>query len=219
LEKKANCVSQLNDYKRGQRAEEVANWYFRLNGFLSIPGFILHPDRVQRYPYTEADLIGVRFPQSAEILGGKRMDDDQVLLDIDDGREDRIVFILVEVKAGLCNINGPWSDESRGNMQRVIRRLGFVPEAKIEAIAKQMYDILRWESKSESEKFILQYIAVGSRRNDDLQKQFEKLIQVTYDDMADFFLNRFAEFPQKLPPGQAPIHKQWPDFGRYYGEK
>ena len=27
---------------RGERAESVAAWYFRLNGFLSIPGFVVH---------------------------------------------------------------------------------------------------------------------------------------------------------------------------------
>jgi hypothetical protein len=82
------------DQERGRRAEEVANWYFRLNGFLSIPGFILHPDRVQRYPETEADLIAVRFPYSAEILGGRSMIDVEILLQIDMTKT-RVVFVLV----------------------------------------------------------------------------------------------------------------------------
>ena len=29
----------------GTRAEEVASWYFRLNGFLSLPGFVVHLDQ------------------------------------------------------------------------------------------------------------------------------------------------------------------------------
>ena len=33
------------DRERGKRAEEVTEWYFRLNGFFLIPGFIVHPDR------------------------------------------------------------------------------------------------------------------------------------------------------------------------------
>ena len=33
------------DRKIGQRAEEVASWYFRLNGFLSLPGFVVHLDQ------------------------------------------------------------------------------------------------------------------------------------------------------------------------------
>lgn len=198
-------------YERGQRAEEVASWYFRLNGFLSIPGFILHPDRTQRYPQTEADLIAVRFPYSAEIIGGRSMDDDNIVIQLDSDSK-RIVFVLVEVKVDLCRINGPWSERSRGNMQRVIRRLGFVQEGEIDNIAADMYDNLRWENQT----FVLQYIAVGSRRNESLQERHPKLVQITFDEMSDFFLKRFQDFPEKLPTG--PIHIQWPNFGRYYGE-
>jgi hypothetical protein len=197
--------------ERGRRAEEVANWYFRLNGFLSIPGFILHPDKVQRFPETEADLIAVRFPYSAEVLGGRSMTDDGSLLQID-MRKTRIVFILAEVKVDVCRINGPWSDRTRGNMQRVIRRLGFVADDQIGTIAESMYDDLRWESDTH----IIQYIAVGSRSNDDLGRQYPQLLQITFEQISDFLLRRFRDFPEKLPTG--PVHEQWPDFGRYYGE-
>jgi hypothetical protein len=45
--------------------EEIAYWYFRLNGFLTIPSFVLYP--VQRGPQrTDADLLGVRFPHRGE---------------------------------------------------------------------------------------------------------------------------------------------------------
>jgi hypothetical protein len=60
----------------GDRSEQVANWYFRLNGFLSIPGFVLHPDKRQRFPLTEADLMGVRFANSVEEIDGRKMVDD-----------------------------------------------------------------------------------------------------------------------------------------------
>jgi len=56
---------------KGERAEQVANWYFRLNGFLSIPGFIVHPDIQRPYPRTEADLIAVRFPYSKEKIASR----------------------------------------------------------------------------------------------------------------------------------------------------
>ena len=68
----------------GRRAEDVASWYFRLNGFLSLPSFVVHLDQDEaeisndgapRYQRTEADLIGVRFVDSKEIInpfGSKR---------------------------------------------------------------------------------------------------------------------------------------------------
>lgn len=209
--------SRSIDRNRGMRAEEVAHWYFRLNGFLSIPGFIIHPDREQRHPYTEADLIAVRFPYSTEILNSRAMKDDQLLLELDclppDSRPPRTTIVLVEVKTDLCRINGPWSNSERGNMQRVIRRLGFAAPEHVEKIAQKMYLDLRWEDKH----FVLQYVAVGSRFNDGLQVNYPKLVQITFEQIADFLYDRFLNFPEKLPTG--PIHEQWPDFGRYYGEK
>jgi hypothetical protein len=97
-------------------------------------------------------------------------------------------------------------------MQRVIRRLGFVTDDKIKVIAESMYDELRWENDTH----IIQYIAVGSRPNDGLDRRYPKLVQISYRQISEFLLNRFRDFPEKLPTG--PIHEQWPDFGRYYGE-
>ncbi len=42
----------------GMKAEMLANWYFRLNGFLTSQNYILHDRRSQR---TEIDILGVRF--------------------------------------------------------------------------------------------------------------------------------------------------------------
>ena len=36
--------------KKGQRAEEIAEKYFRLNGFFLIPGFVVHPDAPRPTP-------------------------------------------------------------------------------------------------------------------------------------------------------------------------
>jgi hypothetical protein len=194
---------------RALRSEEVASWYFRLNGFLSIPGFVIHPDKRQRFPLTEADLIGVRFPYSQEEINNRGMPDDPNLIRL--VADARILFVLVEVKTDLCNINGPWSERDAGNMQRVIRRLGFDQENKINAIADEMYRMLRWEDACH----VLQYLAVGRRVNSGVQRKFERLVQITWDGISDFLFERFRSFPEKLPDG-APFHKQWPDFGRAY---
>jgi hypothetical protein len=197
---------------RGRRAEHVSSWYFRLNGFLSLPGFVVHPDEQQRFPRTEADLLGVRFPYSREFISTRQMEDAAPLAKIDDTCR-RAVFVLVEVKTDLCNINGPWSDQQKGNMQRVVRRLGFAEEPAVEAIAAKMYGSARWES----DEYVLQYICVGARKNDGRQRQFPSLLQIDWNEMADFFWSRFSAFPEKLPDGER-VHGQWPDFGRKYGE-
>jgi len=198
--------------ERGKRAEEVASWYFRLNGFLTIPGFVVHPDQLRRFPRTEADLLGVRFPYSREFISDRQMNDDALLAGIDNSGH-RTVFVLVEVKTDLCNINGPWSNRDEKNVHRVLRRLGFAEESLVNEIAESMYDTARWEDGAT----VLQYVCVGARKNDGKQRQFPNLVQINWSEVAEFLWARFAAFPEKLPDGR-PVHEQWPDFGQEYGE-
>src|SRR6476661_7318065 len=89
--------------------EKVAYWYFRLNGFLQIENFVVHPGRrgAQR---TDADLLAVRFPYRAERLFDDPNDvmaDDEHLLALS---HDQIDVLIVEVKTNQpCTLNGPWT--------------------------------------------------------------------------------------------------------------
>lgn len=51
--------------RQRSKAERLASWYFRLNGFLTTENFIVHPDSGadQR---TDADILAVRFAHRAE---------------------------------------------------------------------------------------------------------------------------------------------------------
>ena len=207
---------------KGERAENVAAWYFRLNGFLSIPGFIVHRDNINALitedgtpiiARTEADFMGVRFLGSREEVNGRSMQDDPKLLNITTpNRNLQALFILVEVKAGLCRMNGPWSRRENRNMERVIRRLGFAAnENQVTNIAAAMYDQGHWEG----EQYAFQYICVGRDKNPELEDQFSQLVQIDWRDIARFLFDRFKKFPEKLPSGL--VHEQWPDFGYQYG--
>lgn len=90
---------------RDNRAEEVANWYFRLNGFLSIPGFCLHSDEPQSL-ITEADLLAVRFPYSREFIREIRMTDDHWVSQATNAN--RVVLAIVEVTTAACKVNANW---------------------------------------------------------------------------------------------------------------
>jgi hypothetical protein len=205
--------AQVERREKGDRAENVATWYFRLNGFLSIPGFVVHPDRRQTYPRTEADLIAVRFPFSLEKIASRSMaDDPKIIQPVRNVGQEQTLFVLVEVKTNTCAMNGPWSEPHRRNIQRVIRRLGFSPEAEVENIAAQVYQHARWEN----DHYALQYICVGRNAEPDLQELYSHLVQVIWKDIAAFLLRRFRDFPEKTPDG--PMHVQWPDFGRQYAE-
>ena len=211
------------DLKKGIRVENIANWYFRLNGFLSIPSCIIHLDKNEagrvragdnRIAKTEADLIGVRFQGSNEKIDFKgKLSDDTCLLGIDDLPESTIaLFILVEVKSGVCRMNGPWSKRENKNMQRVIRRLGFSPDDEVETVAIAMYTNGKWKD----EKFVFQYICVGGRKSPELTESYPDLIQIDWDDIGKFLCKRFTQASdEKIPSGK--IHEQWPDFGQKYG--
>ncbi len=199
------------DRDKGNRAEEVADWYFRLNGFLSIPGFIVHPEQPEPHARTEADLMAVRFPRSVEKLNGFPMRDHISLTNL--AGSGQVLFILVEVKAGLCRVNGPWSNKAERNMHRAVERLGFASGEEIDEIASAMYRDLRWEDNDH----VLQYVSVGARANSGLQAKYPKLAQITWEEIGRFLYYRFKEFPQKVNRGK-PVHQQWPRFGRAYGE-
>ena len=197
----------------GTRAENVANWYFRLNGFLSIPGFVVHPDYCREFPRTEADLIAVRFPFSTESIAERKMVDDTLVTRLygNDGKQ-RMLFILVEVKSGTCKMNGPWSNPRKENMHRVIRRLGFAEECEIDSIATAMYHKARWDN----DDYVLQYVCVGRVIDALLTVSHSELVQITFEQMSAFFADRFKSYPEKLPTG-GQVHEQWPDFGREFG--
>lgn len=204
---------------RGQRAEEVAQWYFRLNGFLMIPGFIVHPDVKSDTPRTEADLLGIRLKNSAEVYWHKSskqtfrqselrqpspMRDDPRILEA--GKVDSNVkhlVAMVEVKAGECDINGPWSNraglekkDSSSNMERALGRIGFCANrAELQEAATNMYNELRHASGD----YVVQYFAVGKRPSPLLQETYPKLVQITFENIAVFLQERFSRFPQKIP--------------------
>jgi len=130
--------------EKGERAEEVAEWYFRLNGFFLIPGFVVHPDVSNRNPRTEADLLGIRLSgscegvQSSAAYGQPRRsghframrDDERLIISSKDGTVIKHLIAMVEVKSRECDINGPWSRKEDGNMHRALSRVGLAISMK-----------------------------------------------------------------------------------------
>lgn len=219
---------QLNR-ERGRRAEEVAEWYFRLNGVFLIHGFVVHPDRPRSKPRTEADFLGIRLKDSSEgvwrLSSGTNLrkgvnrvpmtDDVRITNASKNGTVKKHLIVMVEVKAGQCSINGPWSDiteqnqkSTSNNMERALSRVGFGNRTEICEAASAMYESLRYEGGS----FIVQYFAVGKYKSADLESKFPKLEQITFDQIATFFRDRFNGFPEKIPDNSLDIC-QWPGFG------
>lgn len=202
---------------KGQRAEEIAEWYFRLNGFFLIPGFVVHPDAPRPTPRTEADLLGVRLKGSTEGVWHQKsshserqknnkffsMDDDRIFINAARvGTVARHLVAMVEVKAGRCKINGPWSDRNikdsqpgMSNMARALGRVGFGTRDETIRASDLMYQNLRYEGT----EFVVQYFAVGKLESQNLKDTYPLLIQITFDHIGEFLHSRFSKFPEKIP--------------------
>lgn len=191
----------------GKRAEEVALWYFRLNGFFSIPGFVLHSSNLPRRNITEADLLAVRFPHSREELRDIWMNDDRWVQNI--AATGKTLFVIAEVKTAHCSVNGPWTDPRKAGMERVIKRFGFIDDdEEVNKAAKDMYDRLRCVT----DDAVVQYVCIGSRVVQKVRgRVYPDLVQLTWDGVADFLYERFKAFGNLKGS-----HPQWGVFGERY---
>jgi hypothetical protein len=120
-------------YARTMTTEDLATWYFRLNGFFTITNFVVHPSR-RGSQRTDADIVGVRFPYRSEFPDGPGGDEPDFTR-----IENRPYLVIAEVKRGLCRLNGPWTDAARQNIHAVLRNLGPFPQERIEEAALALY--------------------------------------------------------------------------------
>lgn len=167
--------------------ERVAYWYFRLNGFLQIENFVVHP-KLNGGQRTDADLIGVRFPYRAERL----IDDPTDLMDDDNDSlqlsEDRVDIVIAEIKTGRCALNGPWSKEENQNIHRVLAAIGFLKPDRIPAAAEVLYaDAIFDEPQFPRVRLVL----VGNETNTEIAAQYSGITQVTWREVLSFIWNRF----------------------------
>ena len=185
-------------------AAKIAYWYFRLNGFLIIENFVVHPSsqevRVQPGQKTEADLYGVRFPHRRELA----MKDDDAF----EGTRAKPLFVIAEITRGQCKLNGPWTNPERENMEYVLGALGAFPPDQQAEVARSLYKHCIYPY-GEGKECEFRLIAVGKDLNAELQEKYPDLMQVGLVPMLKFMHKRFkAYWVQKAD------HSQWDDFGQ-----
>ena len=173
--------------------EHLAYWYLRLNGFLTIPNFVVHPDtgRDQR---TDVDLLGVRFPYRAE-LAPNTMRDGTVFTRV----TDRAFIILAEVKQGRCALNGPWANPGQENLQRVLRSVGTHPAAELESVARALYT----HGHFQDAQFYVSLACFGAYTANDLTNRYPDVPQILWSHVLSFIWERFNTYSvQKVSHGQ-----------------
>lgn len=183
--------------------EKVAYWYFRLNGFLQIENFVVHPER-RGSQRTDADLLGVRFRHRAERAfdGGRPMVDDE-RLGLSAKRDD---VVIVEVKTNQsCTLNGPWTKPERQNVHRVLAAIGCLPRESIPEAADCIYD----EGVAIFGRTRIRLIAVGRNSSSELRERYPDVLQLTWDETIEFVWDRFRTYRE-----QKRHVEQWDDTGR-----
>lgn len=79
-------------------AEEMAYWYFRLNGFFLLDNFVLHNDGLDSTHSADIDILAIRQKYTFESVGGREADKHELLFrNFDDNKN---IGIICEVKAG-----------------------------------------------------------------------------------------------------------------------
>jgi hypothetical protein len=187
------------------RPEKVAYWYFRLNGFLQIENFVVHPQR-RGGQRTDADLLAVRFPFRAERLFDDLNDimaDDAQRLALSGNLTD---IIIAEVKTNQpCTLNGPWTRQDRQNVHRVLAAIGCLPPDRIEAAAADIYRA----GFHHTDTLRIRLVAVGRDRSEDIAAAYPEVTQLLWAEMMAFIWDRFHRYRQ-----QKTQVDQWDPGGR-----
>ena len=179
--------------------EKLAYWYFRVNGCFTFTNFIIHPDQ-GRGQRTDVDIMAVRLPYRSELLENPMRDDDVLLPE-----GNRIKVILAEVKKGTCNLNGPWTEPDRANMQRAVKAAGPFPPNRVEAAAAALYE----RGFYQDDRSTMTLFCVGETKNRELMKKYSPVPQITWQHILCFLYNRFTTYRE-----QKQSNAQWDQWGR-----
>jgi hypothetical protein len=177
--------------------EELALWYLRLNGYLTVPNFILHPAG-RGGQRGEEDILGVRFPYSKEVAGVELKPDDRLVR-----RDMKTDFIIAQVKGGEgeCDLSSTWREtEKEEERCYVLKWLGMVPDREVPKVAENLYTNKIYET---GDCWGIRLVCLGKRLSDGLSPN---VVQIKFEQVAEFFSSRFELFRK-----QKRDIEQWPE--------
>lgn len=176
--------------------ERLAYWYFRLNGFMTIENFLVHPETGSN-PRTDVDILATRFVHRQENIAWPMTDDPRVAK-----CQTFANIIIAEIKKGRCLLNGPWRDPRRQNMERVLRSIGCVKEDDVAPAAQLLYRTGRWSNDLAT----VRLFCIGERRNSDLPIDLDQ--QIAWTSVIEFCVTRFRDYRE-----QKASNRQWSPDG------
>jgi hypothetical protein len=198
------------------KPDRLAYWYFRLNGFMTIEKFLVHPETGSCIG-TDVDILATRFTYREENVVCPMADDPQVA-----ECETFANVVIAEIKTGGCDLNGPWTNPVLQNMERVLRSIGCASKDEIPPAAQSLYEHGKWSNGIAT----VRLFAVGEESNDHLVVGREQ--QIEWADVIDFCVRRFKDYRrQKVSNGQwtsdgkqlrkLALRNDTPSIRRYFG--
>jgi hypothetical protein len=180
-------------------AEELTNWYLRLNGFLTIPNFILHPPS-QGSQRTEADVVGIRFPFRKEFQNS----------DVDDSKLQYSLtkpsLFIVEVKTQEIELNDTWASSSKGNINKIMTDLGiYLEQREIATASDSLYESGRFNG----EPYYCPLLFVGNIDVGRIPGRYLSVPRILWADVVAFIHQRFRKFARIKADNQ-----QWDQLGK-----
>ena len=179
-------------------SETVGYWYFRLNGFMTIANFVLHPDEAANQR-SDADIIGIRFPYRAELLRDPMRDDD-VFTAIE-----KPFIALAEIKRGHCEINRTYLNPAEQNVQRLLRAVGVFHLNLLDEVAESIYETGGYSSN----EYCISFCCLGETQNPHIEERYPDALQILWDDILPFIYRRFKVYRSRKYD-----HPQWDEIGK-----
>jgi hypothetical protein len=186
------------------KSEQLAYWFFRLNGFLTIPNFVVHLEAQMHEKGfrqgTDVDVLGVRFPFRAEL----RKDPKGPMKDYEEFNTNKTLLILAEVKKGSGNFNKSWCKEEI--IESILDAVGLMKEMEMEEL--KVSETLTDKGKFENDNICIRLCLVGYQKKGEFSK-FPEALRISWEDVANFIFERFYEYRLQKSP-----HQQWDETGK-----
>jgi hypothetical protein len=185
--------------------ETLAYWYLRLNGFLLLQNFVLHPlaeSEGNDKKAADSDLLAVRFPYVYEETGGQSDDWDPRLRTWGFAPEEEIIGLIIEVKTspGANRSKLEKNSFNRSRMTQAVRRMGMFKSQDAESIVSDLqHEALtaRRDSYRIGKLLFSQRVVRGAWLNITLQEA-EKFIQKRLTKYSDPKRQARMFFPDEL---------------------
>ncbi|MBS0157379.1 MAG: hypothetical protein JSS26_02175 [Nitrospira sp.] len=178
------------------KPEALAQWYLRLNGFFTITNFVVHPTH-KGSQLTDGDIVGVRFPHRTEFQDGPGGDEEEF-----QHINNRLYFVVAEVKRGLCVMNQSWKMSGQEPIVALLQDLG--PFAKCHVLDAASNLLSNGCYNTETLRASLLFI--GSKFDPTLPTN---ALKKSWLELLEFIFARFSKHHQVKTD-----HDQWDNLGK-----